>query len=126
MLKLVEVFLPLRQDATDVMLDLPEGTKVLKFGAQIQQSRVQTPGPNGQMVQLKPLVLCLVNPEAPPKRRRLLLATVGEPIPDGAVHIDVFSLPNGAILHLLEIPLLAELPKRQTSPVQPVVLTGDV
>jgi hypothetical protein len=115
MLKLAEVFLPLTKESPNCcVVDLPIGTAILKFGAQVEQGQIQAPGPDGRaLVQLKPLMLCLLDPEGPVARRRFFLATVNEPIPDGATYIDGFGLPNGVFMHLLEIPLTVELPRRQ-------------
>jgi hypothetical protein len=112
---LAEIFLPISDKQPDCHLELPEGTRILKFGAQVETGKIQAPGPKGgtTTVQLKPLILCLLNPEAPVQPRRFLLRQIGEPIPDGATYVDGFQLPNGVVLHLLEIPRMAEIPQKK-------------
>jgi hypothetical protein len=135
MLKLVEVLLPLRQDAVDMFIDLPVGAKILKFGVRVEELKVQSAVlqlPGGPLAtpqkdaRLRPLVLCLLDTEQPMQTRHLFMATLGEPIPDGAAYLDMLGLPDGSILHLFEIPLRAALPQAQDTPRQLVTSGADV
>jgi hypothetical protein len=124
MLRLAEVFLPLSPQATVCKIELPEGTQILKFGVQVEQGMIQQAGPQRgkTIVNLKPMMLCLLNPQAPVKPRRFIMASMGEPIPDGAKYLDSLQLPDGNMVHLLEIPLLAELPQKAQPQLRAVVL----
>jgi hypothetical protein len=127
MLVLAEVFLPLSPQAKICKVALPAGTKVLKFGVQVEKGMIQQPGPqSGQtVVNLKPVMLCLFDPQAPVAPRRFIMANIGDPIPDGATYLDGLQLPDGNLVHLLEIPLLSELPQKTQPRLQAVVLSGE-
>jgi hypothetical protein len=127
MLVLGEVFLPLSPQTKVCKVGLPEGAQVLKFGVQVEKGMIQQPGPqSGQtVVNLKPVMLCLLDLQAPVKLRQFIMANVGDPIPDGATYLDGLQLPDGNLVHLLEIPLLSELPQKAPPQLRPVVLSGE-
>lgn len=127
MLRLVEVFLPLSPQTPACQLELPEGTQILKFGVQVEQGRIQKAGPQGgqTVVNLKPVMLCLLNPQASVAPRRFAMAALNEPLPDGTKYLDSLQLPDGKMVHLFEIPLLAELPQKAPSQLRSVLLSGE-